>query len=96
MSLVIRLGALILLALVSSRAKAETLTTLFSFDGTHGSYPYGDLTLSGSTQYGMTGFALNLNATPEPSTQFVSPAGVALRSLAGGSVHRRFLHTQTR
>ena len=27
---------------------------LFSFNGTNGAYPYGDLTLSGSTLYGMT------------------------------------------
>jgi uncharacterized repeat protein (TIGR03803 family) len=31
-----------------------TLTTLFKFDGAHGSTPYGSLTLSGSTLYGMT------------------------------------------
>ena len=31
-----------------------TPTTLFSFDGIHGAYPLGSLTLSGSTLYGMT------------------------------------------
>ena len=32
-----------------------TPTTLFNFDGTHGYWPHGSLTLSGSTLYGMTG-----------------------------------------
>ena len=31
-----------------------TPTDLFSFDGTHGGLPEGDLILSGSTLYGMT------------------------------------------
>ena len=31
-----------------------TPTALYNFDNTHGSYPYGSLTLSGSTLYGMT------------------------------------------
>ena len=31
-----------------------TPTTLYSFDGAHGQYPAGDLTLSGSTLYGTT------------------------------------------
>ena len=35
-------------------AEAATLTTLFSFDGAHGSRPLGSLTLSGSTLYGTT------------------------------------------
>jgi uncharacterized repeat protein (TIGR03803 family) len=33
-----------------------TPTILFDFDFTHGGYPLGDLTLSGSTLYGMTDF----------------------------------------
>ena len=52
--LVTRLGALLFLALVSSQASAQTLTTLWSFDGTSGADPYGSLTLSGGTLYGMT------------------------------------------
>ena len=31
-----------------------TPTTLLSFNGTNGEYPFGSLTLSGSTLYGMT------------------------------------------
>jgi len=48
-------GALLVLALVCGQTSAQTFTTLFHFDSTHGSYPYGDLTLSpdGSTLYGM-------------------------------------------
>jgi len=50
-----------------------TPTLLYSFDGTHGSLPYGDLTLSGSTLYGMAGGGANGYGTifaleiPEPS-----------------------------
>ena len=52
--LVLRLGAMILLAAVSSRANAQTFTNLLSFDGTNGAGPEGSLTLCGSTLYGMT------------------------------------------
>lgn len=44
-------------AVLSSVVKdvtAQTLTTLASFNGANGQYPNGDLTLSGSTLYGMT------------------------------------------
>jgi uncharacterized repeat protein (TIGR03803 family) len=41
-----------------------TATTLFTFSGSNGLNPFGDLVLSGSTLV----FALNLNPTPEPST----------------------------
>ena len=58
--LVIRLGALILLAAASGQANAQTFTSLLSFTGTGGAYPglspYGDLTVSGTTLYGMTPF----------------------------------------
>ena len=55
--LVIRLVALILLAAVSVQASAETFTNLLSFTGSGGAYPGQvpqDLTLSGTTLYGMT------------------------------------------
>ena len=56
--LVIRLGALILLAAASGQANAQTFTSLLSFTGTGGAYPGhypgGDVTLSGTTLYGMT------------------------------------------
>ena len=58
MGLVIRLGALILLAAASGQANAQTFTSLLSFTGTGGAYPGhypgGDVTLSGTTLYGMT------------------------------------------
>ena len=38
----------------ASSSSAESLTTLTSFNGTDGSAPWGDLTLIGSTFYGMT------------------------------------------
>ena len=38
-----------------------TPTTLFKFDGTHGANPEGNLTLSGSTLYGMTAIGGNLS-----------------------------------
>ena len=46
--------ALVALILSSGTASAQTLTTLLSFSGSNGSSPYGDLTLSGSSLYGMT------------------------------------------
>ena len=58
MGLVTRLAAFVFLVLVSSRASAQTLTSLLSFNGTNGQYPEGNLTLSadGSTLYGMASF----------------------------------------
>jgi uncharacterized repeat protein (TIGR02543 family) len=53
MSLVASVGVMILLAVVSGSVSAQP-TNLFSFDNTSGAEPYGDLTLSGSTLYGMT------------------------------------------
>ena len=47
-------GAVIALLLVSGQAKAQTFTTLLTFNGTNGADPMGDLTLSGTTLYGMT------------------------------------------
>ena len=58
MGLVTTLGALALVAAVSGQASAQTFTSLLSFSGTGGAYPgdepLGDLTLSGTTLYGMT------------------------------------------
>src|SRR5580692_3899348 len=58
MSFVTSLGAMILLAAVSGQARAQTFTNLASFTGTGGTSsggnPRGDLTLSGTTLYGMT------------------------------------------
>ena len=56
MSWVARIGVFSLFLLISSRVSAQTLTTLFSFNGTNGQAPFADLTLSadGSTLYGMT------------------------------------------
>ena len=48
------------LAIPVSISQAQTLTTLFNFDGTHGANPYGDLILSGSTLYGMTWYGGNM------------------------------------
>ena len=48
-----------------------TPTNLFSFDGTHGASPYGDLTLSGSTLYGMT----FLGGANSAGTAFGLPVG---------------------
>ena len=58
MSLVMSAGAIILLALVSGPASAQTPTVLFNFDGTHGEFPSGSLTLrpDGLTLYGMAHF----------------------------------------
>ena len=47
-------GSLMVLGIVSAQASAQTLTTLYSFDDAHGSYPLGSLILSGSTLYGTT------------------------------------------
>ncbi len=73
MSFVKGASALIVLAVLSNVAGAQTLTTLFSFDGTNGRDPWNSLTLSGSTLYGMTGyggssgygniFSINTNGT---------------------------------
>ena len=57
MGLVMRLGALVLLlAMLSGQASAQTLTTLLTFSGTNGKNPYAGVTLSldGSTLYGST------------------------------------------
>ena len=54
MGLVTNLGAFIVLALASSRADAQTLTTLLSFSGTNGANPDGGFVLNGSTLYAMT------------------------------------------
>ena len=53
-SLVTLLGAMLLLSLISLPAVAQTPTVLFNFDWSHGERPFGSLTLSGSTLYGMT------------------------------------------
>ena len=56
-----------------------TPTTLFSFDGTHGTYPVGSLILSpnGSTLYGMTsgGGNMSLNGGLGDGTVFSMPVG---------------------
>ena len=52
MGLVTAIGALILLA--AAPASAQTLTTLVSFNGSNGQYPFAGLTLSGNTLYGTT------------------------------------------
>jgi uncharacterized repeat protein (TIGR03803 family)/autotransporter-associated beta strand protein len=49
-----RVGLWIAVWLVASALNAQTLTTLFQFNGANGSFPGGDLTLSGSTLYGLT------------------------------------------
>ena len=49
---VVSVGTLVLLALHSRAASAQTFATLLSFSGTNGQWPEGDLTLSGSTLYG--------------------------------------------
>ena len=54
MGLVVSLGSLVLLAAMSGQTNAQTLATLLSFSGSNGAYPYGSLTLSGGTLYGMT------------------------------------------
>jgi uncharacterized repeat protein (TIGR03803 family) len=52
-------GVVVLLSFVVGHASAQTFTSLLSFTGTGGAYPGkylgGDLTLSGTTFYGMTG-----------------------------------------
>ena len=48
------LVALILLGFAATHVDAQTFTTLLSFSGTNGMHPNGDLTLSGSTLFGMT------------------------------------------
>ena len=63
--------SLIVLAVVSAATSARTLTTLFSFDGTHGANPWGSLLLSGSTLYGMT-FG---GGTKNDGTAFSIPVG---------------------
>ena len=52
--LVFTLLATLAVALVASQSHAQTLTTIASFNSTTGAQPYGDLTLVGSTFYGMT------------------------------------------
>jgi len=54
-----------------------TPTILFSFDGYHGSYPRGSLTLSadGSTLYGMTGFGGDNDPIYGGGTIFSEPIG---------------------
>jgi uncharacterized repeat protein (TIGR03803 family) len=52
-------GLLVLLPLAATSASAQTFTTLFNFDGTHGATPDGGLTISGSTLYGMAGGGAN-------------------------------------
>ena len=47
-------GILILLAFLASQVHAQTLTTLCSFNGSNGLFPYGGLVLNGSTLYGTT------------------------------------------
>jgi uncharacterized repeat protein (TIGR03803 family)/autotransporter-associated beta strand protein len=49
-----RVGLWIAVWLVASELGAQTLTTLFQFNGSNGASPGGDLTLSGSTLYGLT------------------------------------------
>ena len=50
-ALLVVIGSMIF---ISAPAEAQTLTVLHSFNGAEGSYPIGDLTLSGSTLYGVT------------------------------------------
>ena len=64
-------GSLIVLAVVSARSSAQTLTTLFTFDSTHGASPNGSLILSGSTLYGMT----EVGGTNQDGTVFSIPVG---------------------
>jgi uncharacterized repeat protein (TIGR03803 family) len=52
MGLAAIMGAMLLLAVVFGQASAQTLTTLYSFDGANGSNPNAGLVLSGSTLYG--------------------------------------------
>jgi uncharacterized repeat protein (TIGR03803 family) len=47
--------------LVAADAGAQTLTLLGSFNGSNGQYPFGDLTLIGSTLYGTTNEGGNLS-----------------------------------
>jgi len=79
-----------------------TPTTLFDFDNTHGANPLGDLTLSGSTLYGMTqsGGANNKGvifslAVPEPSTFALAAIGgglwLAVRTWRRGALGKRRL-----
>jgi uncharacterized repeat protein (TIGR03803 family)/autotransporter-associated beta strand protein len=49
-----RVGLWIVVWLVASELGAQTLTTLFQFNGSNGASPGGDLILSGSTLYGLT------------------------------------------
>ena len=48
------LAFLVLLSTLARDSNAQTFTTLLSFSGSNGSNPYGGLTVSGSTLYGMT------------------------------------------
>ena len=90
-------GANSLGTIFSIATSGGPLTTLFSFDGTNGEDPFGDLTLSpdGSTLYGMTsaggaygdGVVFSLTV-PEPSTFALLGVG-AVASLGYGWRQRR-------
>ena len=72
---VVNAGVLATLA-VSSVAHGQTLTTLLPFYGFNGAVPYGSLTLSGSTLYGMTTYGgdMSLNGGYGDGTIFSVPA----------------------
>ena len=79
---------------VSGHANAQTLTTLLSFSGTNGSQPLGDLTISGSTLYGMAGdsiFSINMNGSGFQSLFSFSGANgsdpIASLTLSGSTLY---------
>jgi uncharacterized repeat protein (TIGR03803 family)/autotransporter-associated beta strand protein len=78
-----RLGFVLLLVLAGSAAHGQSLTTLVSFTGSNGASPAGDLTLSGTTLYGMTsdlgpggaGTIFSLPISGGPASTLVSFSG---------------------
>lgn len=64
-------GILILLALVATNVRGQTLTTLAAFNGSNGALPAATLTLNGNTLYGTTDFG----GANEGGTVFSLPVG---------------------
>ena len=83
--LVVRIAALVSLAFVSSQANAQTLTTLYSFNGSVGFAPSTNLTVYGSTLYGTTGGGGATNDGVVFSLPVNGGSATLLCSFGGGS-----------